>query len=142
MPDRLLEGAPSTRYFEYALLRHFGFIVDVEAADLYPENIDVIYSYRRSPFKHSQFVHRTGVAFVQVLGGFQGFLFLTNRLMGPGRMGTTLKSKDHRPAAEAERIRIKMHEFCSNKTELVKFYDQELAKLGHIAESEPPPFLL
>ncbi|KAJ4488454.1 hypothetical protein J3R30DRAFT_940415 [Lentinula aciculospora] len=138
IPDHLPEGSSSTRYFEYALLQNFGFIVDVEAADLYPESVDVIYSYRRSPFKYSQFVHRTGVAFVQVLGGSQGFLFLTNRLMGPGRMGTTSKSKEHRPAVEAERIRAEMHKFCSDKDLLVKFYDEELSKLGHVPE-EPPP---
>ncbi|KAJ3889305.1 hypothetical protein GG344DRAFT_89506 [Lentinula edodes] len=141
IPDRLPEGSSSTRYFEYALLRKFGFIVDVEAADLYPDNVDVIYSYRRSPFKYSQFVHRTGVAFVQLLGGSQGFLFLTNRLMGPGRLGTTSKSKEHRPAVDAERIRVEMHEFCSNKDMLVKFYDEELSKLGHVPE-EPPPLII
>ncbi|KAJ3997507.1 hypothetical protein F5050DRAFT_1394215 [Lentinula boryana] len=138
IPDRLSEGSPSTRYFEYALLRNFGFIVDVEAADLYPENVDIIYSYWRSPFRYSQFVHRTGVAFVQVLGRSQGFLFLTNRLMGPGRMGTTSKSKEHRPAVEAERIRVELHEFCSDKRLLVKFYDEELAKLGPVPEDPPP----
>ncbi|EEB96602.1 hypothetical protein MPER_04237 [Moniliophthora perniciosa FA553] len=101
VPDlqhRVPEGTQTTRYFEYALLRRFGFIVDVEAADLYPENIDVVYSYRRSPFKYSQFVHRSGVAFAQVLGGSSGFLFLTNRLMGPERMVTTLKAKNYKPA--------------------------------------------
>ncbi|KAJ3761129.1 hypothetical protein EV360DRAFT_93195 [Lentinula raphanica] len=138
IPDRLTEGSPSRRYFEYALLRKFDFIVDVEAADLYPENVDIIYSYRRSPFKYSQFVHRTGVAFVQVLGGAQGFLFLTNRLMGPGRMGTTSKNKEHRPAVEAEILRVKLNNFCSAKVQLVQFYDEELAKLGPIPE-EPTP---
>ncbi|THU87258.1 hypothetical protein K435DRAFT_821688 [Dendrothele bispora CBS 962.96] len=141
VPDlhaRVPEGTLINRYFEYALLKRFGFIIDVEAADLYPEQIDVIYSYRRSPFKYSQFVHRTGVAFVQVLGGRSGFLFLTNRLMGPGRMGTALKSKDHRPAAEADKIRTELFEFCSKSDELNKFYDEELALLGHAPE-EPPP---
>lgn len=57
-------------HYFYALLRHFGFIIDVEAVDLYPENIGVVYSYRRSSFKHSQSFHRTGVAFVQ-LGRFR-----------------------------------------------------------------------
>lgn len=72
-----------------------------------------------------------------MLGGAQGFLFLTNRLMGPGRMGTTLKNKDHRPAAAAEAIRVKMHQFCSDKEALTRFYDDELAALGYHLE-EPP----
>jgi DEP domain-containing protein 5 len=76
----------TAKYFEYKLLEKFGFIVDVEAAELYPDHVDVVYSYRRSAFTYSQFVHRSGVAFVQVLGGSRGLMFLTNRLIGPGRM--------------------------------------------------------
>ncbi|KAJ7706855.1 hypothetical protein B0H17DRAFT_1001281 [Mycena rosella] len=134
-------GTHTAQYFEYALLRRFDFIVDIEAADLYPPQIDVIYSYRRAPFKYSQFVHRSGVAFVQVLGGEKGFLFLTNRLMGPGRMGTTLKNKDHRPAAEADNIRIELSRFCGDEKGLRKFYDEELALLGPAPE-EPPPLTI
>lgn len=78
---------PSRFHFEYALLRKFGFLLDVEAQDLYPDTVEVEYSYRRCSFDFSQFVHRSGVAFVQVLDGGRGFLFLTNRLMGQGRMG-------------------------------------------------------
>ncbi|KAJ7137941.1 hypothetical protein C8R44DRAFT_339542 [Mycena epipterygia] len=144
VPDlekRVPLGTHTAQYFEYALLRRFNFIVDIEAADLYPPQFDVMYSYRRSPFKYSQFVHRSGVAFVQVLGGEKGFLFLTNRLMGPGRMGTTLKNKDHRPAAEADNIRIDLSQFCSDERGLRKFYDEELALLGPAPE-EPPPLTI
>ncbi|KAI0323325.1 hypothetical protein GY45DRAFT_1236384, partial [Cubamyces sp. BRFM 1775] len=77
------EGSQATHYFESALLRKWGFVLDIEAASHYPNQINVVYSYRRSPFKYSQWVHRSGVAFIQVLGGSQGYLFLTNRLMAP-----------------------------------------------------------
>ncbi|EGN95758.1 hypothetical protein SERLA73DRAFT_162510 [Serpula lacrymans var. lacrymans S7.3] len=139
VPDlekRIPEGAQVKHYFEYAILKHHGFIIDIEASDLYPEQVDVVYSYRRAPFKYSQFVHRSGVAFVQVLGGSQGFLFLTNRLMGPGRMGT--KSKDYRPAAAADDVRTRLQQFCQDRIALMKFYDEELDKLAHAPE-EPPP---
>jgi hypothetical protein len=131
------EGTQTAQYFEYALLRHFGYVLDVEAASMYPEQIEVIYSYRRSPYKYSQFVHHSGAGFVQVLGGSQGFLFLTNRLVGPGRVGT-MKTKDYRPGAIAEEIRQDLHRFCSDKEALTKFWDDELEKLGHPTE-EPPP---
>lgn len=138
VPDlekRISDCSQSTHYFEYALLRRFGFIIDVEAMNMYPKDVDVVYSYRREPFKYSQFVHRSGAAFVQVLGGSQGFLFLTNRLMGAGRMGTTMKSRD-RPAAAADEIRSQLYEFCSNEAALMRFYDEELAALG---PDDPPP---
>jgi len=129
------------KYFEYALLHKFGFILDVEAADLYPEQVDVVYSYRRAPYKYSQFVHRTGVAFIQVVGGARGFLFLTNRLMGPGRMGSAAKAKTHLPAVTAEHIRIDMAAFCMDKERLQMFYDQQVALLPPVphAAEEPPP---
>ncbi|KAI9069073.1 hypothetical protein FKP32DRAFT_1587180 [Trametes sanguinea] len=133
---RVPEGIQANNYFESALLRKWGFVLDIEAAGHYPSQVDVVYSYRRSPFKYSQWVHRSGVAFVQVLGGSQGFLFLINRLMAPGRVGTALKYQ--RPAAAAEDIRIDLFRFCSNKEALARFYEEEITHLEHTLE-EPPP---
>ena len=129
----------AARYFEYALLRRFGFVLDIEATNSYPAHVDAVYSYRRAPFTYSQFVHRSGVAFVQVLGGTQGFLFLTNRLMGSGRVGASPVGigKAQRPAVEAEELRIKLQAFCADKELLLKFYDEELALLMHVPD-EPP----
>ncbi|KAG5652786.1 hypothetical protein H0H81_003666 [Sphagnurus paluster] len=133
------DGTQTTHYFEYALLRKFGYILDVEAAALYPEQIDVVYSYRRSPYKYSQFVHRSGMGFVQVLGGVKGFLFLTNRLMSPGRMS----KKDTSRVLIAEEIRLELHCFVSDKKALEEFYEEELVglKQRQIPE-EPPPLVI
>lgn len=140
-------------FFEYALLQRFGFILDIEANELYPDRVDVVYSYRRSAFTHSQFVHRTGVSFVQVLGGSEGFLFLTNRLMAPGRMnmepgmGSNATGKGGNEhgfaavAAVAERLRTDFAAFCNDKSKLNAFYDEQLALLpaGDRILEEPPP---
>jgi len=137
---RVPEGTQTTHYFEYALLKKFGWILDVEAAGLYPEQVDVVYSYRRSPYKYTQFVHRSGMGFVQVLGGSQGFVFLTNRLMGPGRMA---KNKDSRRAAIAEEIRLELHRFVSDKKSLLDFYEEELVILqAYQSPEEPPPLAI
>jgi hypothetical protein len=138
LDKRILEGTQTMQYFEYALLRQFGYVLDVEAASMYPEHIDVIYSYRRSKCKYSQFVHSSGAGFVQVLGGSQGFVFLTNRMVNPGRVGTTMKTKDYRPGAVADEIRLELHRFCSDKEALTRFYEEELEKLGLPVE-EPSP---
>jgi len=129
----------AVHYFEYALLRRFGFVLDIEATNSYPAHVDAVYSYRRAPFAYSQFVHRSGVAFVQVLGGTKGFLFLTNRLMGSGRIGANPVGvgKAPRPAAGAEELRIKLQGFCADKEALAKFYDEELAQLVQVPD-EPP----
>ena len=133
---RLPDGVDALHYFESALLRKFSFVLDIEGSDHYPSDVEVDYSYRRSTFKHCQWVHRSGVAFVQVIGGPEGFLFLTNRLMAPGRIGTALKLQ--RPAAAAEDLRDKLHRFCSSASDLAQFYDEEISLLDHALE-EPPP---
>lgn len=140
-------------FFEYAFLRKFGFVLDIEAAHLYPKTVDVFYSYRRSSFDHSQFVHRSGVAFVQVLGGAEGFLFLTNRLMTPGRFGSVSANGSttaatggtgtgtgrSRPAEQAEALRTELVRFCADKVALTQFYDEKLAQLPPSGLEEPPP---
>jgi len=141
VPDlehRIPEGTQAKHYFEFTMLRRFGFVLDIEAGDMSSENVEAVYPYRYAPFKYSQWVHRSGVAFVQVLGGAQGFLFLTNRLMGPGRMGTSLKSKEQRAGAPADEIRIRMSQLCGDADALNAFYDEELALLTQVPEDPPP----
>lgn len=87
-------------YFEWAILRHFGFILDQEASDRYPSDVEIIYESRPSRFDYSQFVHRSGVAFVQVIGGVQGFLWLNNRLFNSHNLGPGGNGNSHR----AERV--------------------------------------
>ncbi|KAJ3568302.1 hypothetical protein NP233_g5802 [Leucocoprinus birnbaumii] len=133
----LPEYTQTSKYFEYAILRKFDFIVDVEAAELYPDTVDVVYSYRRLPYKYSQFVHRTGAAFIQVIGGSDGFLFLTNRLMG--RLAPKIKNKkDSKPINVADDIRERLYEFCSDADALRAFYEEERSLLGSIPEDPPP----
>ena len=67
-------------YFETQLLRELGYVLDVEADSNFPSNIYPEYSYLKRPFDHSQFIHKSGSCFVQVLGSGQGYLFLKNRL--------------------------------------------------------------
>lgn len=139
IPDlerRVPEGTPTAHYFECALLKRMGFVLDIEAGSAYPDAIDVVYSYRRMPFRYSQWVHRSGVAFVQILGGADGFLFLTNRLVAPGKMGAALKMQ--RPGAAAEELRQKLQQFFSDQNALDQFYKEELAQLDTVLE-EPPP---
>lgn len=62
------------------MLKSQGFILDIEADDNFPPNIEAEYSYRKTPFEFTQFIHRSGTCFVQCLGGEEGFLFLKNRL--------------------------------------------------------------
>lgn len=138
LEKRVPEGTQTSNYFEGVMLRKFGFVLDIEAASTYSEQIEPIYSYRRAPFKYSQWVHRSGVVFAQVLGGTNGFLFLTNRLMAPGRIGTSLKSKEQRPSALADEVMFKVNDFCSDRANLSSFYEEEIAALAPVLEDPPP----
>lgn len=140
LDKRVPDGMSTHNYFESALLRRFGFVLDIEAANIYPEQVDPSYSYRigRASFKHSQWIHRSGVAFAQVLGGTNGFLFLTNRLIAPGRMGTSLKSKELRPSVLADEVMFKINDFCSDPASLGGFYEEEIAVLTPLPEDPPP----
>jgi hypothetical protein len=130
-PEQFPDGKPSPCFFENALLvREFGFVLDIEAASHYPRNIDVYYSYRRSPFTHSQYVHRSGIAFVQVVGGSEGYRFLTNRLLQQNR----------KESLSADQLRVELHKFCSDKSKLSQFYDTIISEFTPRERlPEPPP---
>lgn len=145
IPDmhlRLAEQGASgqvTNWFEYAILTHkFGFVLDVEASNRYPENVQVEYSYRgQTAFEYSQFCHRSGLALVQCVGGQAGYLWCDNRLFiaAPtrGRGGTTGTGEVYPnmpvPAKltkqeEARALRAELEAFCRDPEALKKFYEE------------------
>ncbi|KEP52401.1 vacuolar membrane-associated protein IML1 [Rhizoctonia solani 123E] len=139
IPDlakRVPEGTQVEQYFECAILKHFGYILDISAGTNYPESVEVFYSYRRDPFTYSQFVHKSGLAFCQVVGGTEGFRWLTNRLLAPGNyaMGAQGKPKHH---TRADEIRRELGAFCADETRLREFYDDVVGKL--LPPPPPPP---
>ncbi len=151
LQSRLPEGIKAEHYFEHCILKHFGYILDIEAGSRYSNTVDACYTYRRSSFRYSQYVHKSGLAFVQVIGGTEGFRWLTNRLAGTSNnysfhsWSTTSTSGAGRastntsvapPAAPNERVEKErvatsvliqrqlkgLHEFCSNAERLQAFY--------------------
>lgn len=107
---RLPENTVPDAYFEFCLLRHWGFILDQESSTRYPADVEVDYQSRPKKFERSQFVHRSGLAFAQILGGAEGFLWLDNRLynssqlaasasFGPVALGLRSRSHHHRNAS-------------------------------------------
>lgn len=121
------------QFFEYAILtQKFGFVLDVEASDMYPDTIDADYAYRaKTKFEHSQFVHRSGLALVQCVGREEGFLWVDNRpfISAPTRgraqnvessAGITMASKQD----QAKALREEFMAFCSDSAALQRFYDE------------------
>lgn len=122
-------------YFQYALLRKFGFILDQEASEKYAnitQEIDIEYKSRPNTFDFSQFVHRSGVAFIQVLSGNEGFLWLDNRLFNSHlhhyqQEDSTTKKQDQSPSADS--VRKVFIDFCGNVNKLESFYRDVLDSL-------------
>jgi hypothetical protein len=139
IPDlhlRLTEASGSgqcTDFFEHAILtQKFGFVLDVEATDRYPETIEVEYTYRqKARFEYSQFIHRSGLALVQCIGREAGFLWCDNRpfISAPTRgrqQSMEAYSGNVSPMSarleQARQLRADMEAFCSDPIALSKFY--------------------
>ena len=75
-----VQSAPTTRhYYQKAIMKKFNFVLDIEAAQNFPTNVDVTYSWGRPDFKHTQYIHRSGVVLAQITDE-GNFLLLANRL--------------------------------------------------------------
>lgn len=133
--ERLPPGSSSAYYFEYAILRKFGYILDIEAEQSYSESVDVSYSYRRASFRQSQFVHRSGRAFVQVMGGIEGFRWVTNRLLAASTafpVGGPESRNEPTPHEKAAVLRLDLLAFCSDAERLQRFYEEVSTSLPPI----------
>ncbi|WFD45059.1 vacuolar membrane-associated protein iml1 [Malassezia psittaci] len=128
--------------FEIALLRHFGFVLDQEAASRYPKHLQLSYSSRPTHFDYSQFVHRSGIAFVQVRqvhDSCEGFLWLHNRLftshIHPAKSAAPGKPPSLPP--DADELRRTFQRFCSDSVALDTFYRSVWTTLERIASYSP-----
>ncbi|KAF9099494.1 vacuolar membrane-associated protein iml1 [Mortierella sp. GBA35] len=69
-------------HFLTELVKSHGFILDMESDELYPPAAQLNYSYKRAPYKNIQYVHRSGVAFIQIsCNGPHEFFWVNNRLL-------------------------------------------------------------
>ncbi|KAI8062508.1 hypothetical protein BC940DRAFT_261795 [Gongronella butleri] len=128
------------QFYEIALVRHLGFVLDVEADDKYERaranaGVQVRYPYLKYPYKYDQYIHRTGVAFVQIRPDGKGFYWVNNRLY-----------TNHTPALAARRRDASSHlqhpdylrrlfvDACSDKDWLAAFWTATRNQLLHIKD--------
>ncbi|EGX94765.1 Dishevelled, Egl-10, and Pleckstrin domain protein [Cordyceps militaris CM01] len=69
----------SKHFYQTAILKHFDFVLDMEAASSFPSNVDIRYSWGKPDFKYSQYIHRTGLLLAQITDKGH-FIVLANRL--------------------------------------------------------------
>ncbi|KZF23293.1 hypothetical protein L228DRAFT_246048 [Xylona heveae TC161] len=66
-------------YFHKAILKRFNFVLDLEAAGNFPDDVDVSYSWGKPDYRYSQYIHRSGTLLAQITDEGE-FLLLANRL--------------------------------------------------------------
>jgi hypothetical protein len=132
--------AVPAQFYEIALVRHLGFVLDVEADFNFEhakaEGVDLEYSYIKEVYKYDQYVHQSGVSFVQIRPDSQGFYWVNNRLY-----------TNHTPALIANRrqpssqlchpdaLRIRFQEHCFDEKWLTEFWESTKA---HFLEGMDP----
>ncbi|EXX65107.1 Iml1p [Rhizophagus irregularis DAOM 197198w] len=104
-------------YFEIELVKHFKFVLDVEADDRFPKEVEIIYSYHKTPYKYSQYIHRSGVAFIQICDPGEGFLWVNNRIYNTHN----ISNKNTSP--NPDQLLKEFQNFCNDKVALQNFWN-------------------
>lgn len=103
------------------MLRSLDFFLDLGADSTFPSDIEVQYSYRRTPTLHSQYIHRSGTVLVSILpeeddpndSGRLAFACSPNRIW-----------TSHHPELDGEEPLRRLRQVCADEDELRKLYGE------------------
>jgi hypothetical protein len=134
-------------YFQIELVKRFGFLLDVEADSRFPPG-SIRYSFQRPQYRYTQFVHRTGLAFIQLRETGRPLLWVNNRLLishsqlqpmastAANKVGTSGRTANTAgnapsgvPATHPDSLRKQFQAFCADRAELSNFWDECLRNL-------------
>jgi hypothetical protein len=110
-------------HFEREFVKSFHFILDTESDKNFPLDSRG-YSYQRKPWPHTQYVHRSGIAFLQILGD-ASFVWVNNRLYMASQKSTTVNP---------DSVREEFERACQDKEGLRRFWDTCVARVQELAE--------
>ncbi|RUP42965.1 hypothetical protein BC936DRAFT_137831 [Jimgerdemannia flammicorona] len=113
-------------FFETELAKHHGFVLDVEADTRFPKDIQLKYTYLKTVCRYDQYVHVSGVAFVQVAPPGEGFFWVCNRLY----TSHVSVLRPTNPPPHPDTLRRNFEEFCMNAERLGEFWEHTLNKLS------------
>ena len=113
------------------LLKKFDFVLDTEADALFS---NVEYSYLRTPFVYTQFIHRSGIAIVQIIPG-QGYRWVKNRLHLTSINSISSRATAH--SLKTEVIRQELFDFVKNPDLLSTFWKGSTEKILRVLRFEP-----
>ncbi|KAG0173849.1 vacuolar membrane-associated protein iml1 [Apophysomyces sp. BC1034] len=131
------------QFYEIALVRHLGFVLDVEADYRFErakaEGVEAKYSYIKEPYKYDQYIHRSGVAFVQIRPDGQGFFWVNNRLYTSHTPALVARRRTAETSTlmHPEFLRTKFQEYCGDPVWLAEFWETTRAHLMHPGGVDP-----
>lgn len=123
-------------FFERELAISFNFVLDTESDSCFPLNSRG-FSFQRKEMLRTQYVHRSGIAFIQILPNGQGFLWVNNRLhlastsasskLGHSTPGVSLTPSLVNPNLQQatlhpDNLRERFTSFCNDRDLLSQFY--------------------
>ena len=97
--------AGEKHFYQKAILVHFNFVLDFEAAAEFPPNVEVTYSWGKPDYRYSQYIHRSGLLIAQIRDDGH-FLILANRLYNNRSSSTRRKTLEDDSDIRAERSPI------------------------------------
>lgn len=79
---------PDPLFYHKAIMKRFGFVLDIEAATNFPANVEVTYSWGKPDYRYNQYIHRSGLLLAQITDAGD-FLLLANRLYNNRSAGSS-----------------------------------------------------
>lgn len=116
------------QWFESEILKQFDFILDIEA-DAFIDPESIVYSYSRTTYKYTQFIHKSGSAFIQIRDDNLGFNWIVNHLLVSSSGNTPINQRGVQQSINADLIRKQVTEFCADVDLLSEFYQKMIQKL-------------
>ncbi|KAJ3248229.1 vacuolar membrane-associated protein iml1 [Chytriomyces hyalinus] len=119
-----LSNTHEEREFLHEIARRNDFLLDVESDDLFDPDASVAYSGGKPQYAYTQFVHRSGAAFIQIVPG-TGFYWVNNRLHLAGSSGGGgAGSAGGTSVLNVDKLRDSFKAFCSDAAGLRRMWNE------------------
>jgi len=89
------QGRKDRHVYQKAIMKRFNFVLDLEAAKDFPEDVNVHYSWGKPDYRFPQYIHRSGVLLAQITDKGD-FLLLANRLYNTRSAATKDTAKNEK----------------------------------------------
>ncbi|KAK6533371.1 vacuolar membrane-associated protein iml1 [Orbilia ellipsospora] len=90
--------------YHEAILKKFNFVLDLESAKNFPQDVEVTYSWGKPCYRYTQYIHRTGVVFAQITD-LGDFLLLANRMYSQRGVSDANKFDNNNAARDDRNVR-------------------------------------